>query len=36
MRKRFQLFVIALAIMAACGVFGGNHAHAAAVEVFLK
>lgn len=32
MRKRFHLFVIALAILAACGVFGGNHAHAASIE----
>ena len=29
MRKRFHLFVIAFAILAALGVFGGNHAHAA-------
>ncbi|MBO9544301.1 alpha/beta hydrolase [Caulobacter sp.] len=28
-RKRFHLFVIAMAILAACGVFGGSHAHAA-------
>jgi pimeloyl-ACP methyl ester carboxylesterase len=29
MRKRFHLFVIAFAILAALGVFGGNKAHAA-------
>ncbi|WP_454760758.1 alpha/beta fold hydrolase [Caulobacter segnis] len=29
MRKHFHLFVIAMAILAALGVFGGNHAHAA-------
>jgi pimeloyl-ACP methyl ester carboxylesterase len=29
MRKRFHLFVIAMAILAATGVFGGHHAHAA-------
>lgn len=26
---RFGLFIVAMAILAACGVFGGNHAHAA-------
>jgi pimeloyl-ACP methyl ester carboxylesterase len=31
MRKRFHLFVILMAILAACGVFGGNHAHAASM-----
>lgn len=31
MRKRFHLFVIMMAILAACGVFGGNHAHAASI-----
>lgn len=29
MRKRFHLFVILMAILAAIGVFGGDHAHAA-------
>lgn len=29
MRKRFPLFVILMAILAAIGVFGGDHAHAA-------
>ncbi|WP_454717055.1 alpha/beta fold hydrolase [Caulobacter segnis] len=29
MRKHFHLFVIMMAILAAIGVFGGNHAHAA-------
>ena len=29
MSKRFHFFVILMAILAAIGVFGGNHAHAA-------
>lgn len=31
LRKRFHLLVIAFAILAALGVFGGNHAHAASI-----